>query len=98
MTPPAIRLRPHSLWAWQNVTLGLMLLALHLALLLELGSGASRALLLAHFGLFLLWQPVWQGAQQLVPRRALLVVAGSAVLVWWSSWWLLGLCSRCCSR
>lgn len=91
MTPPALRRHPRPLWARQSVTLGLMLLALHLALLLDLGSGASRALLLAHFGLFLLWQPVWQGAQQLVPSRALLVVAGSAVLVWWSSWWLLGL-------
>lgn len=90
MTPPR-GVRSRSLWQRQNLMLGLMLLALHLALLLGLGSGPSRALLLAHFGLFLLWQPVWQGAQQLVPSRALLVVAGSAVLVWWSSWWLLGL-------
>ena len=78
-------------WTRQNLMLGLMLLALHLALLSGLGSGASRALLLAHFGLFLLWQPVWQGTRRLVPNRALLVVAGSAVLVWWSNWWLIGL-------
>lgn len=82
--------RPESLWARQNLTLGLMLAALHLAVVLDLGSGASGALLLAHFGLFLLWQPVWQGARELVPGQALLVVAVGGVLAWWSAWWLVG--------
>ena len=84
-------LKPESLWARQNVTLGLMLAALHLALVLDLDGGASGALLLAHFGLFLLWQPVWQGGRDLVPSQAALVVAVGAALAWWSSWWLLAL-------
>ena len=51
----AVTMRRCPPWTRQNLMLGLMLLALHLALLSGLGSGASRALLLAHFGLFLLW-------------------------------------------
>ena len=82
---------PAPRWARPNLSLGLMLLALHAALVLGLGTGASRALLLAHFGLFLLWQPVWQGTRRLVPSRALMVVAGGAALAWWGTWTLLGL-------
>jgi signal transduction histidine kinase len=48
-------------------------------------------LLLAHFGLFLLWQPVWQGSSSLQPRRVLLVVGGGLLFVWWIDWWLAGL-------
>lgn len=84
-------LKPESLWARQNVTLGLMLAALHLALVLDLDGGASGALLLAHFGLFLLWQPVWQGSSSLQPKRVLLVVGGGLLFVWWIDWWLAGL-------
>ncbi|MEO8039279.1 MAG: HAMP domain-containing sensor histidine kinase [Betaproteobacteria bacterium] len=86
-----LRIDSQALWARQNITLALMLLALHFALIVDLGSGASRALLLTHFGLFLLWQPVWQGTQRLEPRRVVLLVAGGALLVWWSSWWLIAL-------
>lgn len=68
-----------------------MLLVLHMGLMVGVESGASRAFLLAHFGLFLLWQPLWQGARRLVPVRALAIVAGGAALAWWSSWWTIGL-------
>ena len=85
------RIDPQALWARQNITLSLMLLALHFALMVDLGSGPARALLLTHFGLFLLWQPVWQGTERLEPGRAALLVAGGALLVWWSSWWLIAL-------
>ncbi|MBX9631881.1 MAG: hypothetical protein K2X67_15295 [Burkholderiales bacterium] len=86
-----LRIDPQALWTRQNITLALMLLGLHFALMLDLGSGASRALLLTHLGLFLLWQPVWQGTQRLEPGRATLLLAGGAVLVWWNSWWLIAL-------
>jgi signal transduction histidine kinase len=80
----AARVRP-------GVLLGLMLLLLHAGLVFGLDSGAARALLLAHFGLFLLWQPVWQGSRSLQPRRVLLVVGGGLLFVWWIDWWLAGL-------
>lgn len=79
------------LWRRQNLTLSLMLAALHLALALELQGGASKALVLMHFGLFLLWQPVWQGGRELVPGTATVVVAAAAALAWWSNGWLLAL-------
>lgn len=80
----AARVRP-------GVLLGLMLLLLHAGLMLGPDSGAARALLLAHFGLFLLWQPLWQGSRSLQPRRVLLVVGGGLLFVWWIDWWLAGL-------
>jgi hypothetical protein len=85
-------------WARPNLSLGLMLLALHAALVLGLGTGASRALLLAHFGLFLLWQPVWQGTRRLVPSRALMVVAAAARSRGGARGRCSGSGSRCCSR
>jgi len=80
----ALRTRP-------NVALGLMLLALHGALVLGVESGAAKGLLLAHFGLFLLWQPVWQGAGEPLATRSLLIILGGVVLALWSNWWLIGL-------
>ena len=38
-----------------------MLALLHLALWLGVDNIWSRPLLLTHFGLFLLWQPLWRG-------------------------------------
>ena len=48
-------------------TMILMLATLHLALAGTLSSFASRALLLAHFGVFLLWQPVFRADSKLSP-------------------------------
>lgn len=75
----------------ETLTLAAMLLCLHLALTLDLGSAASRAFLLAHFGLFLIWQPLWQGTERLLSSRALLALTGAVVFVWWADWWLVGL-------
>lgn len=77
-------IRPH--W-W----LGLMLLALHAALAWGIDSWWSRALLLSHFGLFLLWQPIWRGERDLGSVEAVLVVVGGTLLAAWNSWWLMTL-------
>lgn len=74
-----------------NLALGLMLLALHLGLIFDVETGAARSFLLAHFGLFLMWQPLWQGTHRLVWSRAALVFAGGLALASWSTWWLIGL-------
>lgn len=68
-----------------------MLFALHLCLVFDVETGAARSFLLAHFGLFLMWQPLWQGAHRLVWSRAALVFAGGLALASWSTWWLIGL-------
>ena len=73
----------------QEHWLSLMLLALHGALVLELTDPLARALLTTHFGLFLLWQPLWRGEQQLVGRQVALILVGGGVLVVSGSWWLM---------
>jgi signal transduction histidine kinase len=76
-------------WRRPEVLLAAMLLALHAAITVDLASAASRAFLLAHFGLFLLWQPLWQGERRLVPAQMAAVIGAAALLVWWNTWALL---------
>jgi signal transduction histidine kinase len=87
----SVSVDPQGLRRYQTLTQAAMLASLHLALTLDLGSAASRAFLLAHFGLFLIWQPVWQGTEPVVSGRALLALLGAVVFVWWADWWLVGL-------
>ena len=70
-------------------SLGLMLLALHLAIAWGIDDWWPRAFLLAHFGLFLLWQPVWRGEREVEPRQAFVVVGVGLLLVGWYNWWLM---------
>jgi signal transduction histidine kinase len=69
--------------------LGLMLLALHASLAWGIDEWWARAFLLAHFGLFLLWQPVWRGEGNVESRYAFLVVIVGFLLAAWSTWWLM---------
>lgn len=66
-----------------------MLLTLHLALLGGVAELWAKSLLLTHIGLFLLWQPLWRGESRLTPGSALLLLAGSAVALYWLNWWVL---------
>ena len=66
-----------------------MLLALHAALGWGIDTLFSRAMLLAHFGIFLIWQPVWHGERKLDARQAFLVVMVGLLLAGWNSWWLM---------
>jgi hypothetical protein len=69
--------------------LALMLLALHGSLAWGIQPWWAPALLLAHFGLFLLWQPVFRGEREVRPREALIVLATAFSFVLWHSWWLM---------
>jgi signal transduction histidine kinase len=69
--------------------LGLMLLALHAALAWGISNWWPRAFLLAQFGLFLIWQPVWRGERNIEPRYAFLVVIVGFLLAAWNNWWLM---------
>jgi signal transduction histidine kinase len=72
-------------------SLSLMLFALHAALAWGIDHWWARAFLLAHLGLFLLWQPVWRGERDIEPRQAFSVVAVACLLVGWPSWWLMAM-------
>ena len=75
----------------QQHWLSLALLALHCDLMLELDDPLARALLLSHFGFFLLWQPVWRGGQKLFPGQLGLIIATAVLLIAAGSWWLMAL-------
>src|SRR3954464_5172526 len=72
-------------------SLGLMLLALHASFAWGIAEWWARAFLLAHFGLFLLWQPVWRGEREIEPRQAFVVITVAALFVGWHNWWLMAL-------
>jgi len=71
--------------------LSLALLALHGALILDLADPLAQALMLSHFGFFLLWQPLWRGEQKLIPGQAVLIIGAAVLLIVASSWWLMAL-------
>lgn len=66
-----------------------MLALLHVALWLGVESIWSRPFLLTHLGLFLLWQPLWRGEQELHAGSAVFIVCASVVAIWWLNWWVL---------
>lgn len=88
MTTTALSSPQRFITAHPQLWLGLMLLALHSALAWEIDEWWARALLLVHFGLFLMWQPLWRGEGNLEPRHAFLVVIVGFMLAAWNNWWL----------
>ncbi len=75
----------------QQHWLSLTLLALHGALMMGLADPMARALLLAHFGFFLLWQPLWHGERSLIPSQVALIVTAAVFAIAAASWWLMAL-------
>lgn len=73
----------------QQWILALLLLSLHGVVLWGFDSALTRALLLTHYGLFLLWQPIWRGEQHLSPASAMLFLAGGLLLLLAVNWWVL---------
>ena len=71
--------------------LALMLLALHAAVMFEVDAALSGAFLLAHYGLFLLWQPLVRSEARIEPRLALPVFAMAALLVLVDGTWVMAL-------
>lgn len=68
-----------------------MLLSLHVPLAWGIDVWWTRAFLLAHYGLFLLWQPFWRVEQNLSPVHVILVWAVMALLLVSGSWWVMAL-------
>ena len=81
----------HFVARQEHLWLGLMLLALHAATAWGIGSAWASAFLLAHFGLFLMWQPLWKGDDQIQASHAVLAVLNGALLAAVGSWWLIAL-------
>ena len=74
-----------------QISLALMLLALHASLAWGIEDWWARAFLLAHFGLFLIWQPVWRGEREIALKQAFSVIAVACLMIGWLSWWLIAI-------
>jgi len=66
-----------------------MLALLHVVALRGVADEAARALIFAHLGLLLLWQPVLRGDQPLTPLQAGLIALFAVGAMLWLNWWLL---------
>jgi signal transduction histidine kinase len=64
-----------------------MFALLHGVILLGLDSPWSPPLLLAHLGLFLLWQPLWRGEREVGRVALLLIVLIALIAMFWLNWW-----------
>lgn len=66
-----------------------MLLLLHLALWLDIDNIWTRPLLLAHLGLFLMWQPLWRSETKLSWGNSAFIIAVCFASLVWLNWWVL---------
>lgn len=66
-----------------------MLLTLHGVMLFGFADHAQKALLITHYGLFLLWQPIWRSHQRLTLPALLLFLTIGALLVFFINWWIV---------
>jgi hypothetical protein len=80
--------RGYSQRNWRLVVIA-MLALLHVAVLRGVYDPWARALLLAHLGLLLLWQPFVRAEQPVSPAQGLLLVLGAFLVMMRLDWWLL---------
>lgn len=66
-----------------------MLGLLHVALLLDMRSLWVYPLLLAHLGLFLLWQPLWRGESEVGRGPLVFIMLSAAMAMFWLNWWVI---------
>jgi len=76
---------------WWRVLFVFMLVLLHLAVMRGAADSWARGLMLAHLGLFILWQPFMRGEQRLRPLQVAAVAAVAAGILLFLNWWLLAL-------
>src|SRR5437879_1406762 len=73
---------------WRLVVIA-MLLLLHIAVFRGVADPWARALLLAHLGLLLLWQPFLRAEQRVSPGQGLILSLVAMALLMYLNWWLL---------
>lgn len=75
---------------WRVVVVG-MLGCLHIAALVGVEDLWARGLMMAHLGLFLVWQPFIQAGRRLQLREILVIGLTTTVILGFLNWWILGL-------
>ena len=66
-----------------------MLVLLHLTAMRGVEDTWARALMLAHFGLFILWQPFMRGEQSLTPLQLCVIALACVLALFFWNWWLM---------
>jgi signal transduction histidine kinase len=66
-----------------------MLGLLHGVLVLGVNSPWSHPLLLAHLGVFLLWQPMWRGEREVGRGAFAFIALAAATAMFWLNWWII---------
>ena len=66
-----------------------MLVLLHLTAMRGVEDTWARALMLAHFGLFILWQPFMRGEQSLTPLQLAVIALACVLALFFWNWWLM---------
>ncbi|MEW5786516.1 MAG: ATP-binding protein [Pseudomonadota bacterium] len=80
-------------WRYGNRILAFMLVSLHVAVVWGLNEAWGQAMLLAHYGAFLLWQPFFSGQEKLPLPRAAGVLAVGGALAFLDNIWAVALWS-----
>src|SRR3954452_15651171 len=93
LTDPAFNRLANAAWTlshryWRLVVIA-MLALLHIAVIRGVADSWARAMLLAHLGLLLLWQPFVRAEQRVSPVQGLVLALGAFVVMMWLDWWLL---------
>ncbi|MFW5432494.1 MAG: ATP-binding protein [Methylophilaceae bacterium] len=72
--------------------LAFMLLSLHAFLLWDKAdSNLAHAIFLCHYGLFLMWQPIWRSAEKLSIPSAVVFLAFAGLTFTFLNWWIIAL-------
>src|SRR5260221_6081328 len=73
---------------WRLVVVA-MLALLHVAVFRGVADSWARALLLAHVGMLLLWQPFLRAEQRVSPAQAIVLSLVAVAVMMYLDWWLL---------
>jgi signal transduction histidine kinase len=73
---------------WRIVVVA-MLALLHVAVFRGVTDPWARAMLLAHLGLLLLWQPFLRAEQRISATQGLILALVASAVMLWLDWWLL---------
>jgi signal transduction histidine kinase len=93
LTQPVFARLANATWSfsqryWRLVVVA-MLLLLHIAVFRGVADPWARALLLAHLGLLLLWQPFLRAEQRVSPTQGLILSFFAFTVMLGLDWWLL---------
>ncbi len=81
----------HLLTRFWRLLFLLMLALLHLAALRGAGDIWARGLMVAHFGLFIIWQPFMRGEQRLSAWQSIGIISITFGILAFLNWWILAL-------